>query len=629
VSGRVLAHGRPVTSGTVRLVADLTDGRALEHREAAIDRETGEYRFEQVLPYTVPYRLMAFAPGYAPTEGPRVLVVPPRTDAVRHDIEVREGIPLRGTVLDAATGQPVAGTAVRLVELVANGKRLGPELPMECQSDSAGFFVLGQVAPDARYLGVVADRPDYARAVERLVIPEGALGVDLTLRLHRGATVRVTVSDVDGSRLRGFELHLDGVGTDFRSMVIPGDTGVLERVEPGAYDLAVGIWTHPDASWNGTTLRRSIELAAGESRDERFALGAGGRVRGTIRGPAIERGRRFSAYVLNAQCGYEVWREADADGNYDLRPILPGRKEILVETADGGPRFEERRVVDVVQGGDHVVDFEFPAGGVAGTVKEVRGKPVEGAWVALVPANPSPADPQRRYGAQAAQDGRFAAAGIPPGDYAYEARADGFGVSEGHVTVPVDDKVAELGIELLPEALLRLSVVDRAGAAVPKPDVTVRRDDLRGVRFQPKGVDDAGRHIVEQLTTATYVVAVEAKGLFLAQVPVACRSGVTTDLVVTLRRLGDLEVALRGELGERLAGEPFGLVDRETGESAAAWLEQGRVSSDSGALSTGHDGHVVLRGLPEGEYDVQAVGQSRRVAVTAAERATATIQRVP
>jgi hypothetical protein len=69
-------------------------------------------------------------------------------------------------------------------------------------------------------------------------------------------------------------------------------------------------------------------------------------------------------------------------------------------------------------------------------------------------------------------------------------------------------------------------------------------------------------------------------------------------------------------------------VDEETGESAATWLDQGRISTDTGALFTGSEGSVTVFGLPEGRYRVLAVGQERRVELLPGEPPTCSIQRV-
>ncbi|MBI4881759.1 MAG: carboxypeptidase regulatory-like domain-containing protein [Planctomycetes bacterium] len=229
-------------------------------------------------------------------------------------------------------------------------------------------------------------------------------------------------------------------------------------------------------------------------------------------------------------------------------------------------------------------------------------------------------------------EGEYEVLGLSPGEYRVLAQAEGYAtrfwegarVDEGSAPTPLD-------LDLAPEAVLAVCVVDSAGAALPGARVDVEHLAEGPVLSWPaQETAESGTARFARLAEGRYRARASQIGLFPDWIEAACRAGETVSVNLRLRRLGDLVVEVRGASGEKAAGAPVTLIDLETGRTSAEYLAAGALTTSTGQAATGEDGEVRFAGLPLGRFSVQALGATRTVEVIAGkEPAEVTLAAAP
>lgn len=158
----------------------------------------------------------------------------------------------------------------------------------------------------------------------------------------------------------------------------------------------------------------------------------------------------------------------------------------------------------------------------------------------------------------------------------------------------------EQTIRLDPDSTLLVRLLDGAqpisavtvGAEEPTTSTTLvdRYSDAHGVaRWDSLGV-------------AEYVVSVHGQGLWSQSWRLGSRAPSEPPYDVQVRRVGALNFAVRGSLGEPIAGASLDLTSKEFGETLADWIESGRLPSDA-PRRTDVNGVLLIGGIPHGAYE--------------------------
>ncbi|MEY2983219.1 MAG: hypothetical protein RL562_3446 [Planctomycetota bacterium] len=432
--------------------------------------------------------------------------------------------------------------------LVLWGTTEGPVAPL----DVGGTLESGRVSAPS-FAGAEGDEPREAAltaAAERAVVEEG-----------RGAGGRVrgvvldteTLQPIPGVEVRAMREPpgLERLIARFRSAIVDGfftesappprvlattrtagdGTFVLEGIEPGTVFL--------DGRSDFTFVRAPVQvrIAAGEERDGVELLGtAGGRIRGTVRGPD---GAPLPGVVVSARPGINAflgqltqrryrWLEAitDEEGVYDLAGVPSGPGYQL---AAAGPdmALEEVYGIDVEEGRETRVDISgYPGATVRGTVLGTDGRPLAGANVALVYLDVSrllfSAD-GRAEPITTDQDGQFEIVRLAAGRIGFVAAAEGLMPSEVIDMTVVDGGVYE-GVELRTREGGRLvgTVVDDRDRPIRDALVEVRPlerpddSDLLKMALKVQTVvarsDGDGRFVAAGLSAGRLLVQVSKEG---------------------------------------------------------------------------------------------------------------------
>jgi protocatechuate 3,4-dioxygenase beta subunit len=191
---------------------------------------TGVGRYPGALPGD--YEVSVLARGYA-QQTERVAIGAGETRlTMRLEPVAQEGrLSLQGTILDSASGRPIAGVRLRLQDPF-----------VEAYTDSEGVYRLYGIPPGARHLSL--SRDGYGARFVRDV-PVGNEPGTVDFRLDPAATLHLHVTDKLGRAVVGnVSLGINGLGekaTKFGTSVEADAQGhaVYRQIVPGRYQLLV------------------------------------------------------------------------------------------------------------------------------------------------------------------------------------------------------------------------------------------------------------------------------------------------------------------------------------------------------------------------------------------------------
>jgi RNA polymerase sigma factor (sigma-70 family) len=314
---------------------------------------------------------------------------------------------LSGTVVDEATGAPVAGVGI---EVRAVAPRPGMAQPPLVLSGRDGSFSVGGLATGSHTVTVDPLGTDLA-APEALTVEAGA--ADVRLSLPPGLAIEGRVVDGDGRPLgSGFVLRLIPQGPDGKPslgwgrLLFTGAAGTFRAggLEAGLFELryeadSSGVYPR---SVESAFLPAEVKGIAAGTRDLEVRLVRGLPISGRVvdeGGASIVSGAWISVLLLPGD-RRNVSTTAGPDGVFQTPSLEPGKAYDLSVSAPGAMR---ATVKGVLAGTKDVV------------VTLSRGKSISGRVVD--------------------EDGKPAPAGISVSAYAMDAKPDGAGLSSSTATV--------------------------------------------------------------------------------------------------------------------------------------------------------------------------------------------------
>lgn len=406
----VCEDGRPFPGGiAVRPVG--TDAEGAWTGPAPADA-TGAVRIDGLFAGT--YEVRAAGEGEVRPCGELIL---PATEPVRIVVD-RGAAPIAGRVLDAATGEAVAGARVVLWE-----SERRDDSRLEAVTDEQGEFRIRSAIPELSFR-VQAD--GYAPTYDRFIEPPE----EVTIRLERGGRITGRVLDEGDEPAGGVTVIWDGdaeggpdpveSGTDgrFEFPFVPGVQGVLTARGAGRVSRgpAQGVGLHVKALAPGETIDLVIRTVAAASIEGRV-LGPDGHAvaNARVRATPLENSAFQALEVTTGEDG--AFRLPDlSPGDFcELRAVGPDGARVVE-----GPfplRAGEAAERTLVLGATRAVEIR--------AVDEATGRGIPGAVVAV----------EDRVALTDA-DGRIALTGVPADELALTITREGYAPSPEGLRLP-------------------------------------------------------------------------------------------------------------------------------------------------------------------------------------------------
>ena len=338
---------------------------------------------------------------------------------------------LQGTVVDAATGLPIAGADVRHLSVEARYTTAEDEaLPgWSASTDHEGHFSLADLPSRDVYLQVTAAGYAVSRGIR---VPPDTSRLDI--RLGQGATIEGALSLVSGGVATG-EVRLapaDRPWTWTSHDVGPLGRFRFEHVTPGSYRLAV-------RSSSGIAEGRELRVAEGDHVTVELSLVQLGRVTGWISG--LLEGESASIALHQDDEAQRYVRSSPRDfgnGRFELHGVEDGA--YVVKALTGGRSLSTAtEVVD----GQGIADFTF-AGRSQLSGRVLAGtRPIPRMHVRVVPLSVALPSAHRMTD----EAGRFEFNGLGDGEYEIEVQLGPRGTSRSFAVTVFGETVfdARLG----------------------------------------------------------------------------------------------------------------------------------------------------------------------------------------
>lgn len=585
---------------------------------------------------------IAADPAEDDEDAPRVLWRATRNAVDPNDGEVvlvlEELVGLRGTVVDAVTGEVVAPATVT-AQLDGSGGAMGigtVRRRAEVEEDDGGAFEFDELEPASWTLTAASEGYSISAAVP-VSLPLAADAPPIVLQLEREASVTGLVVDPDGRPVAG--------------ATVVRNYGLAERVEAQTSGTYREVFTESDGTFTMDGLpagtlsfvadaeafaaseARAVDLAHGEtSTGLRLELREGGVLTGEVFGDdgAPAPGMMVSAQLMPAYTRQLV-AETDADGRFEMKPLEPGSWQVValpnmmrgegdVDASDtsaflGTMKMGSATIVDGET--THILLGAPPENPVDVTGVVLRGgEPVEGAMVTVLPET----DGGDAMGALRLEvtdeEGRFDLTLDAPAPLLVTVQSGLDAGVQNSVEylerVPEGASEFELVLEL-PGGSVEGTVTDAEGRPLVGTRVSVSVDGaipfarLGGGSFVETVTDDAGRYVATDLNPGVYAVAVGGNSFIGMLGPDA---------------VGGREVRLGVVVGrdERVTGVDFELeqpggitgtvVDASGSPMAGAAVfvrfEDGTLVDRMSFTTTDDAGRFAYAGLAPGSYFVSA-----------------------
>ncbi len=416
----VLVH-RPVdaVSGSAvegldgRLVARAPDGR--EYGVLSTTRDDGDGVWSETsaqLPANNDaLSLIVTHEAYRPTRiTPVALALGATTDAGRVPMEPLGELRVR--VLSADTGEPIRGARVMaelrtgddgtrsLEDLAANPRRGSePQRVRGRETDEQGYCTLYASAGATGYACATHRDWPASELVEVRFVPRGSAPVDLYI--NPGAEARVRVVDPFGAAVAGVAVsatwRVPDVGSTAESMrsgwrvKLTDADGIaaFARLTPGSTTFA--LLEDRVGGPRSVGERDSTKLTVTVTPESVAEVQLVSTPRGSLRGRVLDAGLPLAgaSIVLRPsgaqdqgrwQTVREVSLRSDSEGRYSIQRLGAGLWDVTIRHPARLVAFSERLDFD---GRDRERDFRLTGTAISGTVRDTRGRPIEGARIVL------------------------------------------------------------------------------------------------------------------------------------------------------------------------------------------------------------------------------------------------------
>jgi hypothetical protein len=547
-------------------------------------------RFEIALSKPGPFRVEAYAPGYAPFRLRDVDPEKPLSIVLRRGGETIAGVVRDGTTLDPLEGAIVETRAGESAARVMAEPRLGL---VEAVTDERGAFRLEGLAKTS--YSVAASAAGYGRTTKHSVSPGDAV----ELYLFPGSGIYGRILDEKGKAVGGALVTAEEASGMFSSSPAQESDAdgrfAFLGLEPGAYRVHA---RHEDLAPEV----RDIELSQESDAEIEIVLTAGVTLAGRlvdeneepVAGKVSLRALDGGNVSVTMRSRFRI--ETDREGSFSVGP-LPAGDHMLLAEARG---YASRNVEAPVSGRNKVEDLgdiALETGlTIAGRVLDEGGGPIASA--AVTASQPGrgmmSASGDEVIVAVTDEQGSFILAGLSPGPQDVMAAAPGYGYAK---SMRVEPGATGLTLTLKLAGSIRGTAVDPEGRPVTSFRVMARSSERRGTPTLT--VQDAeGVFVLDTVAEGEYAVEIVSADFMPEAIsPVKVSGGNVTEVgTVRLRRGGSIVGTVVDASADPVPGATIQAVAPGL---RIYWMEENAVSSD-------RQGRFRLQGLTDGKVMVMA-----------------------
>ncbi len=513
---------------------------------------------------------------------------------------------LAGTVVDAATSEPVAGARVELDE------------GLDDLSDAQGHFRIGRLSP-GRYLAIARTAHGYGQADGSTLVGLGQQVDGVTIRLFPAAQLRgkVLVGDGDSAPpCAGADVSVTDAVHHRAAHATSGEDGsvALDGVLPGTYTVRVAC-----RGYRARDPYDPIKVADRDVDGLIWRVDRGATLRGrvlTAHGEPVEDASiRASLVTVARHAGDVEETRSGKDGAYELTGLASGTYEIAV-TSDRGVAPRDGYSVEIATATvtkDLVLD---DSGTIRGTVVDTQNTPIAGVDVFADPHGAHAYGDHRT----SASDGSFVIEGLRPGGYRVVARRnyedlrkpgtndDAWDSQGERVTVAAGQTVSVRLVVEPQTGRITGTVVDADNKPVPDAYVSAARESdaagaptssVRDTRWgddRPALTTPEGRFTLGPFASGHYTLRAYRKGGGEA---IAEHVAVGTTATLQIKPTGSIAGTV-----SRSDGSPPDELDIIINEPKTAFTRRERFYRTAGAFE--------IRDLPPGAFVLTAIAAGAR-----------------
>ncbi|MCP4861612.1 MAG: hypothetical protein GY902_10255 [Planctomycetes bacterium] len=542
-----------------------------------------------------------------------------RTKKTNDPLEVvlQVGASVAGSVIDGRSGMPIADASLEL-HTTSNNSGFGALIrgsDWDATSGQDGKFDFAHLPSDEYIL--IARHSDFAETQVGPLTVEGSAVENITVMMHPGGTLLVSVLDSDGVGIA--EATVQAVNTEAQQ-VLTGDTDEeglarIENVAPGNYQIAFTDISAFDTDNNtGNIDVRFKFVTVEENQEVEVVLG------GPILSADVEGVVRMGSELINAatvaiitDSGIKT-DSSDETGAYKIEGVPLGAYTILVRTGlplRGGSTFYDYIAID--HEGTITRDIDIPNAGVEITVIGAADR----IGLASIPVTVRPMDGSNISGGDFGltdEAGVVRFPSLPAGEYIISAgnaaasflasSEAGFGsLQKSHVFIEEGSGIQKIEMALQLGATFKVQVTDPEGnllSGVHMHYLDAEGQPLNILSF--KGTNSKGVAEMTGLPAGPGIIHVRHPQLGSKEIQVNLKAGEATKQRVQLERGTVVYVSVTDASGAPQSGVLATALDRRGSPISYLWSQEETQATNAAFFSGGEQ---KLGPLPDGDYLIQ------------------------
>ncbi len=584
VRGRCVHQGRPVEDFEVMMWPG--EASYLKQSRNFRGRENGEFELEGA---PLGNLLICASSEALPACEPKALGI--EADQTSQVIlELPEPLTGRGIVVDAETKEPISAAEVQLFVSAQTGPVAPWGSPWPVRQD--GSFEVEGFAPGKSFLKARA--PGYADLlVTAFARADEALDLG-TIALRRPQELELQLTTTGGVSVDFSPYQSTFIGDSSLPTGRADSTGLirLEDVQAGRRYLAI---QRPD----GPLRRLTLDLRPGEPW--RFTHRVSGSRRLTVElltdeaNEPAKLGALYVHYTSTDGIGTLLGADIPGDGVVFLDGIDSESVTAEVRDSDSKPLANAQ---GSFEGRDDLhLTLQLSGEPFRVLVIDEEGQSIPGVLVRIIDSQPTSLTLTGTTDADGVCDLR----GVPRRgvfvDLSHASRGSRFGI-------PCDGGAGEVELELTARGRLELEFLDGDAPVVGVTCRLLSAHDLAAAAASTSQPD--GRVRWEGLTPGRYRISAYHPECWPVVVEVEAKEKEQT-VPVQIRHLGGVIFEVRNRDGLPVVGQAIGMLSLEFDVDVAEWIEQERVSTETG-LVTDSKGQVQVVGVPHGDYRFTCTG---------------------